>query len=57
VPLGVELATSGALTRVVHHPAGDRSGRDLLGMRLLDLPLDAWDLAGTEEPGRLAYTS
>ncbi len=35
----------GALTRVVHHPAGDRSGLDLLRMRVLDQTLHGWDLA------------
>jgi len=34
-----------ALTGVVHHPVGDRSGLDLLRMRTLDLALHAWDLA------------
>jgi uncharacterized protein (TIGR03086 family) len=44
-PLADEFGTSGALTRVVHHRAGDRSGQDLLGMRILELTLHAWDLA------------
>jgi uncharacterized protein (TIGR03086 family) len=51
-PLAAEFAAQGALTRVVHHPVGDRSGADLLGMRVLDLTLHAWDLArsvGLEE--------
>lgn len=44
-PLVAAFAESGALTRVVHHPVGDRSGLDLLRMRTLDLALHAWDLA------------
>ena len=35
----------GALTRVVHHPAGDRSGGLLLDMRIMDFAIHAWDLA------------
>lgn len=35
----------GALRRLVHHPIGDRTGADLLGMRLLDVAVHAWDLA------------
>lgn len=35
----------GALTRVVHHPAGDRSGGVLLDMRIMDFAIHAWDLA------------
>lgn len=34
-----------ALTRTVHHPAGDRSGRVLLEMRILDFAVHGWDLA------------
>ena len=34
-----------ALDRTVHHPAGDRSGRALLDMRIMDFTLHAWDLA------------
>ena len=44
-PLAVEFAAPDALSRVVHHPVGDRSGLDLLRMRTLDLTLHAWDLA------------
>jgi len=42
----------GALERTVHHPAGDVSGAALLGFRIGDLTLHAWDLAralGTDE--------
>jgi uncharacterized protein (TIGR03086 family) len=35
----------GALGRNVHHPAGDRSGADLVGMRVLDVAVHGWDLA------------
>jgi uncharacterized protein (TIGR03086 family) len=30
---------------VCHHPIGDVSGADLLGFRVTDLTLHAWDLA------------
>jgi uncharacterized protein (TIGR03086 family) len=35
----------GALTRIAHHPIGDRTGADLLAMRVLDVTVHAWDLA------------
>ncbi|HEU5034951.1 MAG TPA: TIGR03086 family metal-binding protein [Mycobacteriales bacterium] len=35
----------GALDRVVHHPAGDRSGLVLAGMRVVDFTVHAWDLS------------
>jgi uncharacterized protein (TIGR03086 family) len=35
----------GALARTVHHAAGDRTGRELLSMRILDSAVHAWDLA------------
>src|SRR3954454_15233393 len=35
----------GALERIVHHPAGDRTGRELLSMRVLDTSVHGWDLA------------
>jgi uncharacterized protein (TIGR03086 family) len=35
----------GALERLVHHAAGDRTGRELLSMRVLDAAIHAWDLA------------
>lgn len=44
-PLRTAFHETGALERVVHHPAGDRSGLDLLRMRSLELTLHAWDLA------------
>jgi uncharacterized protein (TIGR03086 family) len=57
----------GALQRTVHHAAGDRSGRELLSMRVLDSAVHSWDLAraiGAEETlddgvvaFLLAYTS
>lgn len=33
------------MARTVHHPAGDRSGAELLGMRVLDVAVHSWDLA------------
>jgi uncharacterized protein (TIGR03086 family) len=44
-PLRTAFHETGALERVVHHRAGDRSGLDLLRMRTLELTLHAWDLA------------
>lgn len=35
----------GALDRIVHHPAGDRSGAALLDLRIMDCAIHAWDLA------------
>jgi uncharacterized protein (TIGR03086 family) len=35
----------GALDRVVHHVTGDRTGRELLSMRILDAAIHGWDLA------------
>jgi uncharacterized protein (TIGR03086 family) len=43
---------TGALERTVHHPAGDRSGLDLLWLRVAEWTIHAWDLAraiGAEE--------
>ena len=34
-----------ALSGTVHHPAGDRSGQDLLEMRITEFAVHAWDLA------------
>ena len=35
----------GALDRIGHHVTGDRTGRDLLSMRILDVAIHGWDLA------------
>jgi uncharacterized protein (TIGR03086 family) len=35
----------GARERISHHAAGDRTGRELLSMRILDAAIHAWDLA------------
>lgn len=35
----------GALARTVHHPAGYRTGAELLGIRVLDVAVHCWDLA------------
>jgi mycothiol maleylpyruvate isomerase-like protein len=35
----------GALERVVHHVIGDRTGSELVSMRILDAAVHAWDLA------------
>jgi uncharacterized protein (TIGR03086 family) len=39
------FAEPGALERTCHHVAGDLSGARLLGFRVTDLALHAWDLA------------
>jgi uncharacterized protein (TIGR03086 family) len=46
------FAEDGALERIGHHATGDRTGRELLSMRILDSAIHAWDLAraiGAEE--------
>jgi len=35
----------GALARTAHHPAGERTGAQLLEMRVLDVAVHTWDLA------------
>jgi len=35
----------GALDRTAHHVTGDRTGRELLSMRILDVAVHGWDLA------------
>lgn len=35
----------GARSRTVHHPSGDRSGEELLWLRVLELGVHGWDLA------------
>jgi uncharacterized protein (TIGR03086 family) len=35
----------GALERIAHHASGDRIGRELLSMRILDAAIHGWDLA------------
>jgi uncharacterized protein (TIGR03086 family) len=35
----------GALERIGHHATGDRTGRQLLSMRILDAAIHGWDLA------------
>lgn len=35
----------GALERIAHHATGDRTGRELLSMRVLDAEIHGWDLA------------
>ncbi len=44
-PLRAAFRDAGAMERLVHHPAGDRLGLDLLRMRTLEVTLHAWDLA------------
>ena len=43
--LAVAFGEDGALIRIAHHPIGDRTGAQLLAMRVLDLTVHAWDLA------------
>ena len=40
-----EFQVHGAMTRVVHHPIGDKSGEELLDMRVFEVAVHAWDLA------------
>jgi uncharacterized protein (TIGR03086 family) len=35
----------GALERITHHVTGDRTGHELLSMRILDAEIHGWDLA------------
>lgn len=39
------FAEEGSLDKVVHHPAMDMPGGQLLGFRVVDLGVHAWDLA------------
>ena len=39
------FAGEGALERIFHHPAGDMPGEVVLGFRIGDLTIHAWDLA------------
>jgi len=39
------FAEDDALERTVHHPAGDRSGLDLLWLRVAEWTVHAWDVA------------
>ena len=48
-----EFRTAGALSRQVKHPIGDRSGEELLGMRIFDVTVHAWDLACAIEADRM----
>ena len=48
--LAAAFAEQGALDRTVHHPNGDRTGADLVDMRVLDLTVHAWDLPGDRRP-------
>ena len=47
------FAAEGVLGRTFHHPAGDMPGEVVLGFRIGDLTIHAWDLAratGGDEP-------
>jgi uncharacterized protein (TIGR03086 family) len=43
--LNAAFRQPGAMTRITHHPAGERTGAQLLAMRLLDVTVHTWDLA------------
>jgi uncharacterized protein (TIGR03086 family) len=43
--LAAEFRTEDALSRIAHHPVGDRTGADLLAMRVLDVTVHTWDLS------------
>ena len=57
------FAEPDALSRTVHHPAGDRPGLVLAGMRVVDFAVHGWDLArsvGADEtldPDLVEWTS
>lgn len=40
-----DFRQEGVPDRVVHHPIGDRTGAELLAMRVLDVTVHTWDLA------------
>ena len=43
--LNAAFRQPGALSRTAHHPAGERTGAQLLQMRVLDVAVHTWDLA------------
>ena len=43
--LAAAFRERGALDRIAHHPVGERTGAELLAMRVLDVTVHAWDLA------------
>jgi uncharacterized protein (TIGR03086 family) len=43
--LAAAFREDGALSRIAHHPIGDRTGAELFAMRVLDVTVHAWDLA------------
>jgi uncharacterized protein (TIGR03086 family) len=50
--LDAAIGAPGAMARTAHHPTGERSGAQLLEMRVLDVTVHTWDLArsiGAEE--------
>lgn len=50
----LEAGYTGDLTRVVHHPAGDRTAHDLLVMRVFEQALHGWDIGvGLGDPPEL----
>ena len=43
--LNAAFCEPGAIARLAHHPAGERTGAQLLEMRVLDVTVHTWDLA------------
>jgi uncharacterized protein (TIGR03086 family) len=43
--LNAAFCEPGALARTAHHPGGERTGAQLLEMRVLDVAVHTWDLA------------
>ena len=43
--LNATIRERGAMARTAHHPAGERTGVQLLEMRILDVAVHTWDLA------------
>lgn len=43
--LNAAIREPGAMARTAQHPAGERTGAQLLGTRILDIAVHTWDLA------------
>jgi uncharacterized protein (TIGR03086 family) len=43
--LNAAIRDPGAMARTAHHPAGERTGAQLLETRVLDVTVHTWDLA------------
>ena len=43
--LNAAVSEPGAMVRTAHHPAGERTGAQLIEMRVVDVAVHTWDLA------------